>query len=91
MEDSLFYTLVDDEGVETEFELLTTLEYEGAKYYAMCAITEEDDDETEAEFDVLREDTDEDGEQILVTLEDDELRNKIGELFAQMLNEEDED
>jgi uncharacterized protein YrzB (UPF0473 family) len=88
--ESLFYTLVDDDGVETEFELLTTLEYEGAKYYAMCAVTEEDD-EFEAEFDVLREDTDEDGEQILVTLEDDDLRTKVGEMFAQMLNEEDED
>jgi uncharacterized protein YrzB (UPF0473 family) len=87
-EEGMFYTLVDDDGVETEFELLETLEYEGKKYFAMCELTEEYDDEDEAVFDILRSDKDEEGEEILVTLEDEDLRQKIGQLFAEMLNEE---
>jgi uncharacterized protein YrzB (UPF0473 family) len=84
--EGLFYTLIDDDGIETEFELLKMLEFEGAKYYAMCALTDDYDDETEAEFEVMREDVDAEGEQILVTLEDDALRTKLGDMFAEILN-----
>ncbi|MDR0943164.1 MAG: DUF1292 domain-containing protein [Ruminococcus sp.] len=87
-EEGMFYTLVDDEGVETEFELLETLEFEGNKYFAMCELTEDYDEASEAVFDILRADRDADGEEILVTLEDEDLRQKIGELFTDMLNEE---
>jgi uncharacterized protein YrzB (UPF0473 family) len=85
--ENMFYTLVDDDGVEQEFEMLESLEFEGNTYYAMCMLTDGYDDEEEAEFDVLKAERDEDNEEILVTLEDDELRMKIGEMFAQMLNE----
>jgi uncharacterized protein YrzB (UPF0473 family) len=87
-EEGMFYTLVDDEGVETEFELLETLEFEGNKYFAMCELTEDYDDADEAVFDILRAEKDAEGEEILVTLEDEDLRQKIGQLFADMLNEE---
>jgi uncharacterized protein YrzB (UPF0473 family) len=88
--ENMFYTLIDDDGVEQEFELLDKMEYEGATYYAMCMLTEDYDDEEEAEFDVLKSETDAEGEEILVTLEDEELRSKIGELFAEKLNAESE-
>jgi uncharacterized protein YrzB (UPF0473 family) len=87
--DGLIYTLIDDDGVEQEFEYLDQLEHEGNVYYAMCMITDEDENEELAEFDVLRVDTDEDGEEILVTLEDDDLRTLIGEKFQDLLNSED--
>jgi uncharacterized protein YrzB (UPF0473 family) len=88
VEDGMFYKLVDEEGVETEFELLETLEYEGKKYFAMYELTEDYDDETEDVFVILRVDKDEDGEEILVSLEDEDLHQKIGELFTDLLNED---
>jgi uncharacterized protein YrzB (UPF0473 family) len=87
--DGLIYTLIDDDGVEQEFEYLDQLEYEGNVYYAMCMLADEDEDAELAEFDVLRVETDEDGEEILVTLEDDDLRTRVGEMFQELLNSED--
>jgi uncharacterized protein YrzB (UPF0473 family) len=84
--ESLFYTLIDDDGIEQEFEYLDKLDFDGNTYYAMCMLTDGYDDEEEAEFDVLRVDKDEEGEDILVTLEDDDLRLKIGEMFLDILN-----
>jgi uncharacterized protein YrzB (UPF0473 family) len=87
--DGLIYTLIDDDGIEQEFEYLDQLEFEGNVYYAMSMLSDADDDEELAEFDVLRVESDEDGEEILVTLEDDDLRTRIGDMFVELLNAED--
>jgi len=78
-----FVTLVDEEdGTETELELLDTLEYEGGTYAAFYA---DDDDPEEAGIVILRE-LPEEGE--YESLEDDELLEKIYELFMEQLEED---
>ena len=55
-----FYTLVDEEGTETEFELIAETEYEGKTYFAMipAGAAEEKEDEF-CEYVILRRDDDE--------------------------------
>ena len=79
-------TLVDDEdGTETELELLSTLEYEGQTYAAFYA---EDEDPEEEGIVILRE-LEEEGQ--YESLEDDELLEKVYELFMEQLEDEEEE
>lgn len=78
-------TLVDEEdGTETELELLDTLEYEGQTYAAFYA---DDDDPEEAGIVILRE-LGEEGE--YESLEDDDLLEKIYGIFMEQLEEDEE-
>ena len=75
-------TLIDDEGQEHEFELLLEIEYEDSLYYALLPTYSNPED-------VIAEDgsyyifevTEEDGEQFLSEIEDDELLDKLAEIF----------
>ena len=86
-------TLVDDEGKEHEFELLLEMEYEDSLYYALLPTynNPEDlavDDGSYYIFEV----TEEDGEQFLSEIEDDELLDKLSDIFEKNYEDyEDED
>ena len=84
-EDEIFesddiYTLTDEEGNENDFELIGSVEVEGVTYYALVPYSEEDDSEPE-EYIVLRGEKDENGEEILVSIEDDEEFDRIADIF----------
>lgn len=70
-----FYTLTDDEGNESEFELIATAEVDGAIYLALVP-----GGETE-EYVILKKELDENGEEMLVTIEDDEEFDKVADFF----------
>lgn len=84
MADELFeddiYILTDEEGNENKFELQGSLELEGITYLALIPI-----DETDDEFVILKVETDEDGEEILVTIDDDDEFDKIADIFQDEL------
>ena len=84
MADEIFesdiYTLTDDDGVESDFELIGTVEMEGVKYYALIPYTEDEDTEVE-EYIVLRGEKDENGEEILVSIDDDEEFDRVADFF----------
>ena len=90
-----FFTLVDDEGTETEFELIGKAEIKGVTYYAMIpaedSVRAEDasfpDDEI-CEYVILREDIDEDGEEMLVTIDDDDEFDDVADYFDNLFSEE---
>ena len=82
-------TLTDDEGEEYELEHLDTLEHEGVTYLAFIP-ADTPDDQTEVEIIILKAD-EEDGEEILTTLDSDEETEEIYELFMQRLSEDDDD
>ena len=73
------YTLTDEDGTESDFELIGTIEEDGVPYYALIPYTE-DDSEPE-EYIVLRGEKDENGEEILVSIEDDEEFDRIADIF----------
>lgn len=68
-------TLVDEDGNESDAVIYNILEVDGNKYAIIIPILEEDeevDEEDDSGAYVLRIDQDEDGDEILVELEDDE-------------------
>lgn len=88
------YTLVDEEGVEQTFELLDVLEIEDQRYFALVPYFESPDDVIEDDGDliVLRSELDENGEELMVSIDDEEEYQRIGNIFldklAEMFSEE---
>ncbi len=90
------YTLVDEEGKEQMFELLDSLEYEGDTYYALTPYLKDaeailaDDGEV-----VILKSTYEGDEEVLVSVDDDDLFDKLGDLFmerfAELFEDDDDD
>ena len=82
-----FITITDEDGVEYELEILSTVEYQGALYYALApADTDEDED---LEVSILKA-VEEDGEEILVAVDDDDELETVYEIFIEQLYEEEE-
>ena len=71
-----------------QFEIIDALTYEDVNYLALIPYdeNEEDDEDEETEFIVLKE-VEEDGEFFLATIDDDELSDKIGEMFLKHFDE----
>jgi uncharacterized protein YrzB (UPF0473 family) len=79
--------IVDLDG--EPFVVIGELEYESGTYLALVPYGEEDDGEDEIEFVILKE-VEEDGEYFLATIDDEELYAKIGGMFLELFDEEDD-
>ena len=76
MQDDLIYTLTDEEtGIESNYELLASCEIEENVYFALRP------EESPEEYVILRREFDEDGEEMLVIIEDDEEFDRVADLF----------
>ena len=88
------YDLHDEDGNELNFSLLGTLEHEGSVYKALIPVDEDGNEESE-EYVILKCGVDDDGEEILETIEDDEEFDKIADIFddefADIFYDSDED
>ncbi len=82
-----FITITDEDGTEYELEVLTTLEYNGFPYLAVIPAGLEDED---YQVMVLKE-VEEDGEMILVAIEDEEELNAVNNLIMDTLYDEEEE
>ena len=82
-----FITLTDEEGTEYELEVLSEVEYNGARYLALIPADSEDD--AELEVCVLKCVT-EDGEEILVTVDDDDELQAVYDLLMDEMGDEEE-
>jgi len=78
------FTLTDEDGNESEFELLGSKEVDGTLYLALAPIEENE----EGEYVILKMSTDEDGEDVLLTIDDDDEFEKIADLFDDELFED---
>ena len=96
-----FITVTDEDGNDFELELVDTLEHQGVTYYAMFPAVEEDE-ETGEPKDVDADDEEyglvimkaiqEDGEELLSTLDSDEELDAVYELFMErFFQDEDEE
>ena len=87
-----FYTLTDEEGNEIEFELIGSAEIKGTVYYAMipadAAEKAQESDNGFCEYVILRAEKDENGEDTLVTIDDDEEFDDVADYFDDMFSEE---
>lgn len=61
--------LIDEDGREQRFDLITIIEVDELRYALMVPETQENNEE---EAFIFRLETDEDGEEVLVDIEDDE-------------------
>lgn len=68
-------TLTDDDGNESEYELIGETDVEGSTYYALAPT---DNDE---EYVILKLEADENGEQILTTITDDDEFDRVAQIF----------
>jgi uncharacterized protein YrzB (UPF0473 family) len=82
-----FMTIVDEDGVEYELEILSTLEYNGSTYLAVTPADGEED--AELEVSILKS-VDEDGEPILCAIEDESELEEVYSLIMEQLYEEEE-
>lgn len=81
--------LTDEDGEEHEFELLDVLEVEGNRYAVLVPYGEEEEDADEAV--ILRLETDPDGKEVLVQIEDDEEWERVADAWDEVLEEEGDD
>ena len=89
--------LVDDEGVEHEFELLAEMEIENQNYRVLIPLDEEEDEQCEcgceeceedAEVVILKVILDEEGNEFLSDIEDDEEWEKVADAWQELVDSE---
>ena len=80
------YTLIDEEGNEVQFDVIGSAEIKGTYYYAMIPADTPEDEEV-VEYVILKSIIDENGEEMLVTIDDDDefddVEDYFGDLFAE--------
>ena len=96
-----FITVTDEDGNDFELELVDTLEHQGVTYYAMFPAVEEDEasgqpkdvDADDEEYGlVIMKAIEENGEELLSTLDSDEELDTVYELFMErFFQDEDEE
>ena len=89
-----FVTLTDDEGNDIELEYVDALEHNGTTYMAFFPVVEEDseDEENEEEYGlIILKSQMENGEEFLVTIEDEEEIDKVYDLFMEQMMEDEEE
>lgn len=94
-----FITVTDEEGNDFELELVDTLEHRGITYYAMFPAVEEDEqtgqpkdvDADDEEYGlVIMKAIEENGEELLSTLDSDEELDQVYELFMERFFQDEE-
>ena len=80
-------TLVDENGVENEFEIVDSLVTDNNEYFALIPTeTAENIDSDDGELVILKV-VEENGEEFLEPIEDDDEYNEISEIFIDRLEE----
>ena len=83
-----YYTLTDEEGNELRFELIAKAELKGTQYFAFVPADEgEDEDDGILEYTILKS-VMEDGEEMLVSIDDDDEFDDVADYFDDLFSEE---
>ena len=84
--------LTDEDGVTTQFEYLTTIEYQEDLDVVLMVLDDEETDDEEGEVLILKIEKDpETGEDMYVSVDDDEVSQAVFDLFMEQMDEEDEE
>lgn len=83
------YTLVDEDGNEQMFELLDALEENDERYFALVPYIADPTEALQDDGDlvILKAQLDENGEEIMATIDDDDEFDRIGGIFMQRIME----
>lgn len=82
------YTLVDEDGVEQQFEMLDVMDVDDERYYALVPYYDDPTKEIEADTElvVLKSEYDENNDETLVSIDNDDEYERIGNMFLERLN-----
>lgn len=81
------FELIDEEGNKKQFELFDAAEIEGEQYYAMLpAIEDEDFLDSDCDLVILKS-IEEDGEEILASIDDDDEFEMVSKFFLERLDD----
>lgn len=83
-------SITDEDGVEYELEVLSAVTYNGAEYLALTPADAQNDDE-ELEVSILKSVLDENGEPMLVAVENDVELETVYDMLMQQMFEDDEE
>lgn len=82
------YTLVDEDGVEQAFEKIDEIDVGDDHYYALVPYYDDPTKELEADSELVVLKSEYDGdEETLVTIDDDEEYERVGNMFLERLND----
>ena len=81
-----YFLLTDESGKESKFELIGETEMDGSIYYAMVPVEDKGD-----EYVILKVVTNENGEDMLESVDDDDEFDKIADIFDDMFMDNDYD
>lgn len=81
------FELVDNEGNKKNFELIDAAEFEGEQYFAMVPAVENDDYLNEDCDLVILKAVEDNGEEILASIDDDDEFEKVSAFFMKRLEE----
>ena len=88
--DDEIFILIDDEGKETEFALLGSVTLDDQLYLAL--VPAEESENPDDSYVILKPETDDKGEEVLSTIEDDDEFERVAEIFDdQLFGDEEED
>ena len=85
---SNFISIVDEDGQEFELEAVMEMDYEGENY-SLLLPADMDEDDPDYGFIILKSQM-EDGEEILVSVDDEGELNRVYDLFMERLFEEED-
>ena len=83
------YTLTDENGNESQFELIGEATIEGVTYYALTEL-DENNNQISEEYVILRLEM-EDGEEMLVSIDNDEEFDRVADFFDDQFSDIDYD
>ena len=83
-----YISITDEDGVEYELEVLSTVQYKGAEYLALTA-ADQDEDAEDLEVSILKS-VQESGEPVLLAVEDEEELEIVYDLLMEQLFDEDD-
>lgn len=83
------YELIDDNGEKSVFELLDAMEVDGEQYFALTPYFENEEDmlQDDGEVVILKSFVDENGEEIMISIDDEDEFDKIGNMFMERLED----
>ncbi len=83
--DDEIYTMTDEDGNEISFRFAGSCEYKGATYYAVIPVDDNKKDSDEVEYTILKSEPDENGEELFVTIDDDDEFDSVADIFEDEL------
>ena len=87
VEETEIFTLTDEDGNEIEFEVIGECEKDGQRYFAMIPVADENPDSDVCEYVVLKLAV-EDGEEVLISVDDDEELDAVADYFDDLFSRE---